>query len=223
MSILTFDIETLPTQNEEVIKKISAGIKPPGNIKKKESIDAWMAENYEISLKEAIAKTSFDGSYGRIACICAAGIDRENLFGTGYEMTEEEAIRSFYDFVFDTMPKSFCGHNIAGFDLPFLKHRSIILGIKPPDAMLRAMKAKPWDDCIKDTMLMWNSDRDKRISLDTICWLLGIDHGHPDFNGSMVAENWITDPAGVINYCLSDVIATREVYNRLTFKDNLAF
>ena len=35
---LTFDIETLPTKDKQVIERIASTIRPPGNIKKKEAI-----------------------------------------------------------------------------------------------------------------------------------------------------------------------------------------
>ena len=34
---LTFDIETLPTTDKQVIERIASTIRPPGNIKKKKS------------------------------------------------------------------------------------------------------------------------------------------------------------------------------------------
>ena len=45
MTLLFCDIETLPTTDMEVIAEIAASIKPPGTIKKPESVAAWMAQN----------------------------------------------------------------------------------------------------------------------------------------------------------------------------------
>jgi DNA polymerase elongation subunit (family B) len=213
--ILTFDIETLPTQDEAVIKQIAATIKPPGSIKKKESIDAWMDENFDQALKDSVLKTSFDGMYGRVACIawsCEEGVVNSTL----ESHSEEECIRSFYESIEQNITK-FCGHNLAGFDLPFLKHRSIILGIKPPSILLMAMNAKPWSDWFADTMLMWSSDKSKMVSMDALCRAFGIP-GSGDFNGSMVAETWLVDPQKVIDYCVDDVRRTVEIYKRMTFE-----
>jgi hypothetical protein len=218
--ILTFDIETLPTDDESVIAEFEKGIKPPATHKKQETIDAWMIENKESALKELVSKTSFDGMYGRIACI-AWSIDDEPVFSSNADYTEARAIKALYDFI-ETRGEVrnnnlvFCGHNIAGFDLPFLKHRSIILGIKPPKSLLQAMNAKPWDSCIADTMLMWSSDPHKRGSMDRICKALGI-QGKEGFDGSMVAETWPIYPQKVIEYCKDDVRRTRSIYKRITF------
>ena len=217
-----FDIETLPTNDATVISELTAAIKPPGNIKKAESIAEWMRENGETAAKEAVAKTSFDGMYGRICCISYA-IDDENpesVFGD-----ERNLLKDFFDRL-NLVPRLvrgdlvFIGHNIAGFDLPFLKHRAIIHGIKPPIALIKAMNAKPWDGCISDTMLMWSQDREKRASMEKLCRAFGI-AGKGDFDGSMVAETWPIDPVKVVSYCQDDVRRTREIYKRITFNGAL--
>ena len=81
------------------------------------------------------------------------------------------------------------------------------------------MNAKPWDDCIKDIMLMWDPDKNKMTSLDLMCWLFGVKHDHDGFDGSMVAETWPVDPQKVIDYCISDVKATREIYYKMMFEE----
>ena len=215
--IVTFDLETLPTQDAEIIEQLRKTIKPPATHKKPETIASWMEENAESALAELVAKTSFDGMYGRIACI--AWDYSDGSFSTDANMTEFEVISAFFDFISEIKDfgLAFCGHNIVGFDLPFLKHRAIIHGIKPPPDLMKAMYAKPWDSCVADTMLMWSPDREKRASMDKLCRVFGIE-GKGDFDGSMVASTWPTDPQKVINYCKDDVERTIKIYNRLTFK-----
>lgn len=213
--ILTFDIETMPTQDPEVIEQFRATIKPPATHKKPETIAAWIEENAESALAELVAKTSFDGMYGRVACI-AFTADDGDIYSSLPTDSEGDAIQRFYDWIPEFTGTTFCGHNIAGFDLPFLKHRSIILGIKPPRNLMSAMIAKPWDTCIADTMLMWSQEREKRASMDKICKALGI-AGKDGFDGSMVAETWPVDPQKVIEYCKDDVRRTVAMYKRMTF------
>lgn len=210
-----FDIETLPTDDESVIAEIGKTIVAPANYKKQESIDQWMEENYSSIIAEKVAKTSFDGLYGKIACIAWATGDGDAVAAYGGASSEADAISSFYAWA-EKHGSLFIGHNIAGFDLPFLKHRSMILGIKPPKNVLEAMNAKPWDKCIADTMLMWSADRDKCVSMNKLCKAFGIqDKG--DFDGSMVAETWKTDPQKVVDYCKEDVKRTRQIYKRMMF------
>lgn len=210
--MITFDIETLPTDNAEIIAQLEETITAPGQYKKPESIAEWMKENKESALKELVAKTSFDGLYGRIACI--AWTFGGEVYSTGSGMSESQVIKNF--FANAQNASVFCGHNIAGFDLPFLRHRSIILGIKRPESLMKAMSAKPWDSCIADTMLMWDARSDKRTSMDKLCKAFGI-AGKGDFDGAMVAETWKTDPGKVIEYCKDDVRRTREIYKRIAF------
>ena len=213
--MITFDIETLPCNDESVISELEKTISPPGNIKKSESIKTWMDENKEAALLDLLAKTSFDGLYGRVACIAWASDDGE-IHSTTPDDSEADAIESFFDYVaFDCSP-SFCGHNLHGFDLTFLKHRSIILGSRPPKSLLAAMNSKPWDDCIQDTMLMWNQDKQKRVSAARLCKVLNIE-SDDEIDGSMVAETWKTDPDKVIYHCVEDVRKVRQIYKRLTF------
>lgn len=222
---ITLDIETLPCADPEIIADIHASIKPPGNLKKAETIAAWWETDGEQAKDDAVAKTSFDGLYGRIACICYAFDDGE-VFSC-HSDSEYQLLVEFYSHIYDQtttaahgqlvdVPAVLIGHNIAGFDLPFLKHRSIINGVKPPAAIMAAMNAKSWDKCIADTMLMWSSEREKRVSMDKLCRALGIP-GKGDFDGSMVAATWPTEPLKVVGYCMDDVERTRAIYKRLTF------
>ena len=225
MTLLYCDIETLPTADPEVIAEIAATIKPPGTLKKQESIDAWMAENKEFAVKEAVHKTGFSGLYGRIACICYTFDDGE-VFEVS-DSDEKTMLEKFYAHIqkassidaHDRRVESavtFIGHNIIGFDLPFIKHRSIILGVKPPLAVRKAFDAKPWGNEVADTMLLWSTDKEKRASMDKLCKAFGLP-GKGDFDGSMVAETWPVDPQKVIDYCKDDVIRTRQMYKRLMF------
>ncbi|MBY0498848.1 MAG: ribonuclease H-like domain-containing protein [Nitrosomonas sp.] len=213
--MIYFDIETLGCNDPVLIAELEKTISAPAQYKKTESIDEWMVLNKSTELQKLVSKTSFDGMYGRIACIAWASNDWD-VISTQADMTEEESIECFYQFVEASCDNKFCGHNLHGFDLPFLKHRSIILGIKPPRFLLEAMNAKAWDNCIQDTMILWSQDRDKRASMSKLCKVLGIeDKG--DMDGSKVAETWVTDPDKVIDYCKADVERTRQIYKRLTF------
>jgi hypothetical protein len=216
--MIYLDIETLPTQDESIIAEFRKSITVPATYKKQESIDKWMDENAEDQLKELVAKTSFDGLYGRIACIAWA-LDDGKIMHTTKEMNERECLHMFFDYLDDVLKidESLCGHNIAVFDLTFLKHRAIINNIKPPIMLLKAMSAKPWDNVIQDTMLLWSTDKHRRGSMDRLCRAFGI-KGKEGFDGSMVAETWPVDPQKVIDYCCDDIRRTREIYKRITFQ-----
>jgi hypothetical protein len=241
--ICYFDIETLACTDEQAIMDMSVtitqettkeldAVSAPSNYKDQEKIDAYITGKREsikkesdIKLADKIAKTSFDGALGSIACISWA-FDDGVIYHSMPDDTEAEVINRFYDSIRDTVKVNyhggstsqsltFCGHNIAGFDLPFLKHRSIILGIKPPPDMIKAMTAKPWDSCIADTMLLWSTDSQKRASMEKLCRAFGIE-GKGAFDGSQVNTEWTTGSRSkVIEYCNDDIVRTRKLYKRM--------
>lgn len=225
MALVFLDIETLPTADPAVIADIASTVMPPGNISKAETIAAWEAQKKPALVDQAVSKTGFDGLLGSIACICWA-IDDGPVQYTARSGGEDGMLAFFFRALGDSLKSqhshidsqthTFVGHNLAGFDLPFIKHRSIIHGIKPTMSLWKAMHAKPWDATIGDTMLMWSQDRERRVSLDRLCRSFGIP-GKGDFDGSMVAKTWPVDPEKVIAYCKDDVERVRAVYKRLTF------
>jgi len=101
-----YDLETLPTNDESVIKDLEKTICPPGNIKKPESITIWMEENKESALAELIANTSFDGLYGRIACIAWCS-DDDKILSTSAASPESEAIEMYYEYLSFSQDKHF--------------------------------------------------------------------------------------------------------------------
>jgi hypothetical protein len=232
------DIETLPGQSDLLMNSLradadkeKAAARAPSNYKDEAKIAEYIAARHaeiDASVEDKRLKTSFDGMFGSIACIAYA-FDDGNVFAAdtvsiGNEATMLDAFYSQlsamvaveYQGGMASMDAVFIGHNIADFDLQFLKHRSIILGVRPPPALAKAMAAKPWDKCIADTMLMWSPSREKRVSLDKLCRALGVP-GKGDFDGSMVAETWPVDPQKVIDYCKADVERVRAIYRRMTF------
>lgn len=207
------DIETIPNQSAQYRAKVREGIKPPGTIKKPESILQWLEENAETATDEAIAKTSFDPAYGHICCIGWA-IDDEPVQAalTGSSLDNEASV---IDEFFDSLPKmgmaKFIGHYITGFDLRFIMCRAIVLGVKIPSIWPR--DPKPWDQGVFDTMIAWAGVRGT-ISQDRLCEALGLP-GKGDFDGSMVAAAWANgEHQRIAEYCRSDVETVRAIHRR---------
>lgn len=72
--------------------------------------------------------------------------------------------------------ESIVGHNIHGFDLPFLVRRAWLLGIDVPDGFY---DGRYWNRCFVDTMRVWQLGTREYISLDDIDKALG-GPGKPD-------------------------------------------
>lgn len=219
---LFFDIESIPTTDPAVIERIASTIKPPGTLKKQESIDKWIAEEKASAIDEAVKKTSFDGTYGKIVCIGWALED--TLVASWCHDNERELLTVFFD-SYRSAGKlgrdiTCVGHNIIGFDLKFLWKRCVILGIRPPPL---PFKAKPWDSSVFDSMLQWDSDVSKRISLDNLCHALGVKSPKGEMDGSMVSDAFNAGRFDdIAKYCAQDVEAVRDVYRRMTFHKQMS-
>jgi 3'-5' exonuclease len=211
------DIETIPNQSPEFRSAVRATIKPPGNIKKPESVAAWLAENADAATDEAVAKTSFEPAYGHIACIGWAIGDGEVRSVSNTVIGDECGnLAGFFDEINRSCGINmgrWIGHYISGFDLRFLINRAIILGVGLPPSIILPRDSKPSGDQVFDTMTAWAGSRGT-ISQDKLAKALGLS-GKGDFDGSMVADAWANGEHKKISaYCRADVETVRSIYRR---------
>ena len=209
-----FDLETIPCQRPEYLDKLRSEVTAPGNLKKPESIEAWLSENRDNAALDALSKTSFDGGRGHVCTIAWAKNDSPIAVRHAKTIADERAIIS--DFFADLDPfhsECLVGHNITGFDLGFLRKRAIVLGIKMPDRTSFPRDPKPWDKTVLDTMTAWAGGTN-RVSMNDLCDILGIS-GKDGFDGSMVAAAWANgEHEKIAEYCRDDVARTREIHKR---------
>lgn len=242
------DIETIPAQRPDVLEEIRqteaealaaaiAAVKPPGNYKKQETIDEWMAteapkvkqaliDASTANVEAAYRKTGLDGSFGQIACASFAYLDAEPVKvcmpAWEHPEAERDLLITLADLLDATIPMNMhrvaqvVGHNVQ-FDLRFIVQRSIVRGIRPHPILSAAAQAKPWEvERVYDTMIQW-AGVGKTISLDKLCRALGLP-GKGEMDGSKVwdaiKEGRIAD---VADYCADDVRKVRAVYQRMTF------
>lgn len=217
MKRLFIDIETIPGQKEWIKEEAAEKVSPPGNYKKKESIDKWMEENAEKEADNLWRKTALDGSRGEIFCIGysvdGAGVKVER------EATEAETLHAFFNSLLEhDMNFKWVGHNISGFDLRFIWQRCVINKVKPPVKI--PYSAKPWDADIFDTMVEWAGIKPAGTkSLSDVCKAIGVD-GKGDIDGSKVWD-YVKDGryAEVDAYCMDDVSKVIKLHNMMTFED----
>ena len=208
------DIETLPARDKKKIDEVTKSLKPPSNYKNPEVIEKWFTEN----TAEAVAKTSFDPAYGEIACIGWNYIGNDvdiSECPSQMSMNEKLMIETFIhgvSQVVGTHHPLVVTHNGNGFDLPFIRKRCIVHGIKLPAWFPRDLK--PWGTETFDTMLQW--DAKSYISMDRLAKLFGIS-GKGDVDGSMVAEMWANGKQQeVVDYCIKgDVPTLREIHEHM--------
>ena len=219
-STIFLDIETIPTQREDVKQYIAKGVTPPGNISKAETIAKWNEESRPAAIEEAVSKTGLDGAFGQVVVVGVAIQDHEPL---SLFSLDEKVVLLALNKLLDTVPKSdwfttcIVGHNVSSFDLRFLVQRYIVNQIKPHMIISRCAQAKPWEsDKVFDTMVQF-AGVGNRISLDKLCLALSLP-GKGDITG---ADVWPMVKAGklaeVAAYCEDDVRKTRDVFKYMTF------
>ncbi len=225
------DCETVPSQAPDARDLIRASIKPPGTLKKPESIAAWWQDAAPDAVEEAWRKTALDASQGELVAISWASDDTEvstairakgddervvlvRFFGQVQRYLEDNAIRDHRGQAIYEVDPFFVAHN-AAFDLGFLWRRSIVLGIRPP-FRIPAPDAKPGSfGC---TMKAWAGPRDQ-ISLDRLCRALGVPSPKGDMDGSKVYDAWQAGELDrIAKYNAADVVATRECWRRLNWE-----
>ena len=223
MTRFFLDIETLPA-TEDQWKEIEPRIREARE-KKRGKTAAKRA-----TPEEAYRNTSLSGAFGRILCI---GMIIENRASDesivlGWEdksarFTEDEPaiLRSFWERLreFDVRRDLLIGHNLFDFDLRFIYHRSVVHRVRPSvDLSFRRYSNQP----VFDTMQEWSKwSWENRISLDRLALVLGLPTSKSDeVSGDKVYDRFREGKFRLIrDYCLADVVLTRQIYRRLTFAD----
>lgn len=216
---ITIDIETLPTNRPEIIKSIKGSVSPPGNIKKQETIDKWLAEEGKEAKEKAVRKTSLSGSFGQIYCI---GFKPENgnvSVVNSVDRGEVECLKSFFEACKDLKNYSedchlIVGHNVKNFDLLFIKQRAMILGVPYPKCL--PDPSKRYSEMIFDTMIEF-AGFGNYISLNDLALAFGFD-GKQEMNGSQVYDYFLSNRhSEVYEYCKNDVLRTAKIFNKMNF------
>ena len=174
---------------------------------------------------------SLSAATGRLLSIAVhegpvAGIDfgleqphREYVFGIdedGYEQDEKKSLLAFLALMknFDPEMDELVGHNLIGFDLPFIFQRCLVHCISAkPIVDLREYNVRG----VFDTMHQWWLGGKRFVSLDDIAWALGIESSKTaTVEGSKVFDLYQEGRlAEIREYNLNDVRVTRKVYERM--------
>ena len=197
--MIAVDIETIPDQSASAIAKIAENltVKAPDLTKPKlielvtggdkfksvaELKEMWIAEHGEnAKIEQAKAKwlkTSFDGGYGQICCIC---VDDDGVERTYTDESGEAAMLADFWSDLSTLEPFFIAHN-AKFDIPFLYHRSVINQVQPPIYFKPHGRHDNHHYC---TMEGWAGFNGK-ISLNNLAKILGLGQKTEGMDGSQV-------------------------------------
>ena len=178
----------------------------------------WVNEKGDKAKKEQAEskwlKTSFNGGYGQICCVC---FSFEGELFTFLDKSEGKLLHCLWDKIDHLLSgrhPNFIAHN-AKFDLPFLYHRSVVNSVKPVRGF------KPYGRHGHDyfcTMEAWAGFNGK-IGLNRLAEILSLGQKAEGMSG---ADVWPEYQKGnikkIAEYCKQDVQLTSDVYDRLTFK-----
>jgi 3'-5' exonuclease len=223
--ILFLDIETVPQEWEwEKLDPITASL---FNAKTRSE-----QERREKSVEQMYSeRAGILAEFGKVICI---GVGRmEEVSGewhlrvTSFQGDDEAMIlRQFtglLDRHYHTDEHWLCGHNAKEFDFPFIARRCVINRVRPPK-LLDISGLKPWEVGQLDTMALWCfGDRKAWTSLALLAHVLGVETPKGDISGADVARVYHVDHDldRIASYCRRDVVATAQVYLRLTGRDTI--
>lgn len=113
-------------------------------------------------------------------------------------------------------PRKMIGHNVIGFDFPFVINRSWILGVEVPTQVFDGRYLDR--TTIGDTMLHWTcGQHGKFIKLDTICRAMGVKGKMEGMDGKDFGRVFREDREKAEAYLLDDVMAVVAVAQRQGF------
>jgi DNA polymerase III epsilon subunit-like protein len=168
-----------------------------------------------VSLDPNLAKGALDALTGRIVCICLLVDDSGSL--TEVAIAGEDEAQILTEFWATIHPTDvLVGHNVFEFDVPFIRQRSWILGIRPSRVI---DMRKYYSADVQDTMQLWtNWGFKKGVTLDALGSALGC--GQKNAHGLDVARWWASrDLDSIKAYCLADVQLTYLVHCRLMYRE----
>jgi len=250
--MLIFDIETGPLSDEQLQRFAAKFDPPPhpgefdessvkyGNTKdpakRAEKLEQCSAEhaaaitNHAATVEAArathwanvVEKAALSPVTGQVLAIGCHSITKKS---TSIIEGDETDILSAWWSTYDKMRKSnrhMVGHNIYGFDLPFLVRRSMILRVDVPSSVYTIQgRYVNWDKLFIDTRLHWLLGQtwgDCESSLDLVARALDCGEKPEDVGGGDFARLYRGSPedrAKAVAYLVNDLSMTAKVAERL--------
>jgi len=222
---VVLDIETIQAPREEWARLVGKTPQNDDDLRFEGGGDlfaAGAAEERRQAEDELYAKSAFDGTFSRIVCIGLLEFSDQMEARSAvawYGGNEREMLRRFWARLAQDRPTLYITHNGLGFDLPFLKKRSIINQVKPSvDVNLAKFRTEP----VYDTMAIWsNWDTRGWVKLDVLARALQVET--KSGSGEQVADMWEKGQGlELARYCLQDTYVTYACYCRMNFRQPLS-
>ena len=201
--LLFFDIETHRVKNwDELTPALQLAFEN----------HLYDGNNYEYVEECFNDKASLNAGFSQPICV-SLGYEKEDEFRLfSIHSTNEIELLTQLSNVFDKFQSggySLAGHNINGFDKPYLIKRYISNRMAVPK-ILNSIGAKPWELTDVDTMQLWKTGGWLNDSLEVICAVLGINYKSlkNNFKCNIIHINWDE----LKESCEEKVKASYEIY-----------
>lgn len=221
---VVLDIETIQAPREEWARLVGIDSVTVESCSEDLPSDLFTHAEAQERLKkedELYERSAFDATFSRIVCVGVL-IFSDAMVPQGaicwHGANERELLRLFWARLGDPRPSLFITHNGLGFDLPFLKKRSVIHQVKPSiEISLARFRTEP----VYDTMAIWSNWETRGwVKLDVLARALNVEA--KSGSGKEVAEMWAAGRGKEIaEYCLQDTYVTYACYQRMTFQKPL--
>ena len=209
--MIVFDIETGPMDEEILASQFVPKTKEEfvgAQRWKPETIEEKYTSYLTTALEDFKRRAALDATTGKVLAI---GLKNEKGSVILDSLNEDELLTKFWEKAAncEATGRSLVGHNVFGFDLPFLARRSWMRGI---DFQMPR-------NCIKDTMKVWGCNcYGDTIGLDRLAKALGLDGKTKGVSGADFARLWNGTPEEhelAKQYLLTDLDLTWNIANRL--------
>jgi hypothetical protein len=144
--------------------------------------DAWCKKNDDD--ENYLNNTALSPEFGKIVGVSLCTVtdndgEMKRNFHNIYNAKDELEV---LDFLFQTIQSAestignplLCGHNILGYDIPFIIKRALKNQIEIPQLFKKIINSKPWESVAIDTMLLWKFGSFEYTSLNEITTFLGL-------------------------------------------------
>jgi len=218
MYLLYFDIETAGKYKDfQTFKQLDE--RGANLFEKKATKHRWLEKDTidQVYLNKAALYSEFN----IIVCITYGYEDpREGFRFKSLSGDEEKILKDSNKIWSNFIKKGYigCGYNIKRFDLPLLNIKHYQHNVRIPH-LLDVKDKKPWDIQHVDLFEKWNHGFNSYVSLDEVCYALGIESPKGQMDGSEVhSEFYAGNIERIIRYCEGDVEVLPRIFDRIYFE-----
>ena len=215
MKLLYFDIETAGKYKDfQTFKDLD--LRGANLFEKKASRHRWI-EDYTIE-EVYLKKSALYSEFNIIVCITYGYDDpREGFRVKSFTGDEKEILQNSNKIWSNFIKQGYigCGYNIKRFDLPLLNIKHYQHDI-PMHKIMDLKDKKPWDIQHVDIFEKWNHGFNSFVSLDEVCYALGIESPKDNMSGGEVHTEFYAGNIGdIVKYCEGDVKVLPKIIERI--------